>query len=52
MFIAITAGNNAFTYNAGDDNFVTIPGYAAKKGWDPATGWGSRRPRYRRYGRS
>lgn len=41
LFHDITGGNNAFTYNAGNDNFVTIPGYAAKKGWDPATGWGS-----------
>ena len=41
LFHDITGGNNAFTYNAGDDNFVTVPGYAAKRGWDAATGWGS-----------
>ena len=42
-FHDITVGDNTYTYLASDGSSVTIPGYPAAKGWDPATGWGSPR---------
>jgi subtilase family serine protease len=41
LFHDITTGTNAFTYTDADGNSVTIDGYAAKPGWDAATGFGS-----------
>jgi subtilase family serine protease len=41
LFHDITPGTNAFTYTDADGNSVTIDGYAAKPGWDAATGFGS-----------
>ena len=41
LFHDVRGGNNAFSFDTGNDTWVTIPGYAAKKGWDAATGWGS-----------
>jgi hypothetical protein len=40
LFHDITTGNNAYTFTDASAN-TEIPGYAAKPGWDPATGFGS-----------
>ncbi|QBD77484.1 hypothetical protein EPA93_16395 [Ktedonosporobacter rubrisoli] len=40
-FHDITSGNNTFVGTDSKGNSVTIQGYDAKAGWDPATGWGS-----------
>jgi subtilase family serine protease len=40
-FHDVTLGNNAAVETDSDDNLVSIPGYAAGNGWDPATGLGS-----------
>ncbi|HLG78693.1 MAG TPA: S53 family peptidase [Ktedonobacteraceae bacterium] len=42
-FNDITSGNNTITLSNSDGSSVTIPGYDAKVGWDPVTGWGSPR---------
>jgi subtilase family serine protease len=41
LFHDITTGDNTFVGTADDGTTVTVPGFAAKKGWDPATGLGS-----------
>ncbi|HYJ75070.1 MAG TPA: hypothetical protein VEV65_05680, partial [Kineosporiaceae bacterium] len=42
LFHDITTGNNAYTVTDDNGNPVrTIPGYAAKPGWDAATGFGT-----------
>jgi subtilase family serine protease len=42
LFHDITTGNNAFTVTDDNGNVVeTIPGFAAKPGWDAATGFGT-----------
>ncbi|HEX2912741.1 MAG TPA: S53 family peptidase [Chloroflexia bacterium] len=40
-FHDITTGDNSFTFTDANNNTVTIKGYNATQGWDPATGWGT-----------
>jgi subtilase family serine protease len=41
VFHDITAGNNAFIGPNAKGRMVSIPGFRAAPGWDPASGWGS-----------
>lgn len=41
LFHDITTGDNTFVGTAADGTTVTVPGFAAKTGWDPATGLGT-----------
>jgi subtilase family serine protease len=41
LFHDITNGNNAFSFQNAQGQWVKIPGYSAKPGWDAATGWGT-----------
>ena len=40
-FHDITTGNNAYSYQDQNGKTVTVPGYNAGPGWDPATGVGT-----------
>ncbi|HYY09297.1 MAG TPA: S53 family peptidase [Kineosporiaceae bacterium] len=41
LFHDITTGDNAYTFEDENGAAVTVPGYAAKRGWDAATGFGT-----------
>jgi subtilase family serine protease len=40
-FHDVRTGNNTITTTDSTGNPVTVLGYAAKRGWDPVTGWGT-----------
>ncbi len=41
VFHDVTVGDNRYAYGDGTGTTVTVPGYAAARGWDAATGWGT-----------
>ena len=41
VFHDVTMGNNGYAFDNRSGTHVTIPGYPATRGWDPATGWGT-----------
>jgi subtilase family serine protease len=40
-FHDIQVGNNAFVFQTGNGNIVTVPGFQTATGWDPPTGLGT-----------